>query len=225
VSSLPQTSAESATEPVVRTADPAAAGRRRIATRTLALALPLGALGSCLVLFGVRATWTRGTASSWQNPLPVHATGSQMTALPGALALVGLAALVAVFALRRAGRYAVAGLLALSGAGALTGVITGRADHGALDSAAANATGLTHATAGHVSTTAWPLVAAAGGVLLLLAGLIALRYGQSWPAMSGRYERGSDRSTPRARTTDPAPVDLDRSEDVWKALDRGEDPT
>ena len=72
-----------------------------------------------------------------------------------------------------------------------------------------------------MSHTAWPYVAAAGGVLLLLAGLLALRYGRLWPAMSGRYERGG---APRARRT-RAPADPDRPEEIWKALDRGEDPT
>lgn len=46
--------------------------------------------------------------------------------------------------------------------------------------------------------------------------------------MSGRYERdGTPRAprTPRpAKATAPA-VDPDRPEDIWKALDRGEDPT
>ena len=38
--------------------------------------------------------------------------------------------------------------------------------------------------------------------------------------MSGRYERDG---TPRPRKAEP--VDPDRPEDMWKALDRGEDPT
>ncbi|MES4833623.1 TIGR02234 family membrane protein, partial [Streptomyces anthocyanicus] len=67
--------------------------------------------------------------------------------------------------------------------------------------------------------TAWPYVAAVGGALLLLAGLLALRYGRQWPAMSGRYERSG---APRRR---PQTVDPDRPEDLWKAIDRGEDPT
>ncbi|WP_181006800.1 Trp biosynthesis-associated membrane protein, partial [Streptomyces sp. SM9] len=57
--------------------------------------------------------------------------------------------------------------------------------------------------------------------LLLAAGLLALWFGRRWPAMSGRYERDG---SPRARKAAP-PVDPDRPEDLWKALDRGEDPT
>ena len=72
-----------------------------------------------------------------------------------------------------------------------------------------------------MSHTAWPYVAAVGGLLLLLAGLLALRYGRLWPALSGRYERDG---TSRPRKTRPA-ADPDRPEEMWKALDRGEDPT
>lgn len=196
---------------------------RRSAMRALALALPLGALGAALVLLASGKTWTKGLAEFAGTGLSVHVSGSDTTALPGALALVGLASLVAVFAVRRAGRYVVTGLLALSGLGVVVTALARRADHHALDSAAARATGLRHATATHVSTTAWPLVVVAGGVLLLLAGLLALRYGQLWPAMSGRYDRKG--GTAPAPKRAPAPVDPDRAEDIWKALDRGEDPT
>jgi uncharacterized membrane protein (TIGR02234 family) len=200
------------------------AARRRTALRALAVALPLGALGSALVLLAAGKPWAHGTAALAGGGVPVHATGSQTTALPGALALVGLAALVAVFAVRRFGRYAVAGLLTLSGVGVVAVVLAHRGAHGAVNAAAAGATGLTHATAEHVTTTSWPLVAVAGGLLLLIAGLLALRHGPRWPAMSSRYDRaGGKRSAPRRAA--PAPADPDRAEDLWKALDRGEDPT
>lgn len=215
-----RTAAPPVTAPVVTAAETAA---RRAAYRSLAVALASGVLGSTLVLFAASKTWLRGTGEFAQSKLPVHATGSQMTALPGALALVGLAALVAVFAVRRIGRYAVAGLLALSGLGALIATLASRTDHGALNEAAASATGLTHATAAHASTTSWPFVSVAGALLMLLAGLLALRHGPRWPAMSSRYDReGGGRP---ARNRAPAPIDPDRAEDLWKALDRGEDPT
>lgn len=134
--------------------------------------------------------------------------------------MVGLAALVAVFAVRRTGRYLVAALLALSGAGTMAAALFGLGDSSALDEQAARTSGDTSATAAALTHTAWPYLAAFGGALLLLAGLLALRYGRLWPAMSGRYERDG---TPRPRR--PRPVDPDRPEDLWRALDRGEDPT
>ncbi|MFI9200846.1 TIGR02234 family membrane protein [Streptomyces sp. NPDC053048] len=188
---------------------------------SLAAALIGGAAGAALVLFATGRTWANGTAPAAQGTLPQHATGQDVTALPGALAVVGLAALVAVFAVRRAGRVIVAALLALSGAGIVAGAALGAGDTSALEEKAAKVAGNTQAAIDNVTHTAWPWVAVAGGVLLLLAGLLALRYGRHWPAMSGRYERDG---TPRPRRPRTAP-DPDRPEELWKALDRGEDPT
>lgn len=174
-----------------------------------------------MALLATRQQWSEGTATVAGGSLPLTATGSDVTGVPASLAIVGLAALVAVFAVRRAGRFMVAALLALSGAGTVAAALLGVNDSSALDEQAAQASGDTSATIDSLSHTAWPYVAAVGGVLLLLAGLLALRYGRLWPAMSGRYERSG---APRPRRKAPA-VDPDRPEDIWKALDRGEDPT
>lgn len=199
---------------------PEAAGPARSGRRSLAVALLCGALGAAVALLATRQRWAEGTATVAGGALPLTAKGSDVTGVPAALAIVGLAALVAVFAVRRSGRLLVAGLLALSGAGTIAAALLGASDSSALDEKAAEATGDTSASVAALSHTGWPYVAAAGGVLLLLAGLLALRYGRLWPAMSGRYERG----TARPRRTAPA-ADPDRPEDLWKALDRGEDPT
>lgn len=103
----------------------------------------------------------------------------------------------------------------------MAAALLGASDGSSLDEQAARASGDTSATVASFSHTAWPYAAAAGGALILLVGLLALRYGRLWPAMSGRYERDG---TPRPRRA-AKPVDPDRPEDMWKALDRGEDPT
>ena len=198
-----------------------AAGPARSGRRSLAIALLCGALGAAVALLASRQGWSEGTATVAGGDFPLSATGSDVTGVPAALAIVGLAALVAVFAVRRAGRFLVAALLALSGAGTVAAALLGASDSSALDDKAAQASGDTAATVDSMSHTAWPYVAAVGGVLLLLAGLLALRYGRLWPAMSGRYERDG---APRPRKARPAP-DPDRPEEMWKALDRGEDPT
>ncbi|GHB30890.1 membrane protein [Streptomyces viridiviolaceus] len=198
-----------------------AAGPARAGRRSLALALLCGALGAAVALLATRQEWSEGTATVAGGAFPLTAKGSDVTGVPAALAIVGLAALVAVFAVRRAGRFAVAALLALCGAGTVAAALLGASDSSALDDKAAKAAGDTSATVDALSHTAWPYVAAVGGVLLLLAGLLALRYGRLWPSMSGRYERGG---TARPRRRAPS-VDPDRPEDLWKALDRGEDPT
>ncbi|MET8695087.1 TIGR02234 family membrane protein [Streptomyces bauhiniae] len=197
-----------------------AAAPARSGRRSLAAALLFGALGAAVALLATRQRWAEGTATVAGGKFPLTATGSDVTGVPAALAVVGLAALVAVFAVRRAGRFAVAALLTLSGAGIVAAALTGVADGSALDEKAAATTGDTSATVQALSHTAWPYAAAVGGVLILLAGLLALRYGSRWPAMSGRYERGTDRPRRSAR-----PVDPERPEEIWKALDRGEDPT
>ncbi|GGQ47644.1 TIGR02234 family membrane protein [Streptomyces flaveolus] len=198
-----------------------AAGPARAGRRSLAAALLCGALGAAVALLATRQEWSEGTATVAGGAFPLTAKGSDVTGVPAALAIVGLAALVAVFAVRRAGRFAVAAVLALSGAGTVAAALAGASDSSALDDKAAEAAGDTSATVDALSHTAWPYVAAVGGVLLLLAGLLALRYGRLWPAMSGRYERdGTPRPRRKAQTVDP-----DRPEDLWKALDRGEDPT
>lgn len=198
-----------------------AAGSPRSGRRSLAVALLCGAAGAAVALLASRQGWSEGTASVAGGDLTLTAKGSDVTGVPAALAIVGLAALVAVFAVRRAGRFLVAALLALSGAGTVAAALFGAGDSTALDEKAAQVSGDTSATAHALSNTAWPYVAAFGGLLILLAGLLALRFGKGWPAMSGRYERDG---SPRVRPDKPA-VDSDRPEDLWKALDRGEDPT
>lgn len=200
---------------------PARPARR--AHRSLALALLAGAAGAALALLASGRTWAEGSAVLAQGELSRTVTGADVTGVPGALAVVGLAALVAVFAVRRVGRIAVAALLALSGVGIAVAAVRGNSDTSALREKAATAVGLTGTDVHHVTHTGWPWVAAAGGLLLLIAGLLALVYGRHWPAMSGKYERtpGGGRGPRRA----PAPPDLDRPEEIWKSLDRGEDPT
>ncbi|MEU8486042.1 MULTISPECIES: TIGR02234 family membrane protein [unclassified Streptomyces] len=202
------------------TASPETAAARN-GRRSLAAALLFGALGAAVALLSSRQEWASGSATVPGGSFPLAAKGSDVTGVPAALAIVGLAALVAVFAVRRAGRVLVAGLLALSGAGAVVAAVLGATDSAALDEKAAEVSGNTAATIGSLGHTVWPYVGAAGGALILLAGLLALRYGRSWPSMGGRYERdGSPRPRKAAR-----PVDPERPEELWKALDRGEDPT
>lgn len=214
---VPQPVPQPATNTSATDASAAAATSSR---RSLAAALLLGAVGATVVLLASGQVWAEGTAAVAGGTLPLDAEGGDVTGVPTALAIVGLAALVAVFAVRSAGRFLVAALLALTGAGAAIAAYVGASDSAALNAEAAKATGDTAATVDALTHTAWPYATVAGSLLILLAGLLALRYGRSWPAMSGRYERDG---TPRPRK---APVvDPERPEDLWKALDRGEDPT
>ncbi|MFD6417978.1 TIGR02234 family membrane protein [Streptomyces sp. NPDC060194] len=189
--------------------------------RSLAAALLLGAVGATVVLIASRQTWAEGRAAIPGGSLPQSVSGGDVTGAPAALAIVGLAALVAVFAVRRTGRVLVSALLALSGAGIVLAAALGASDTSALDEKAATVSGDPSATIDALSRTPWPWVVVGGGVLILLAGLLALRHGRSWPSMGGRYERDGSPRASRAR----APRDPERPEEMWKALDRGEDPT
>lgn len=190
--------------------------------RSLAAALLLGAVGAAVVLLAAGKTWATGSAPAAGGLLPVGVSGKAVTGLPDALALVGLAALVAVFAVRRIGRVVVAVLLALCGAGVIATAVTGASGSAALNAAAAKASGLTGTTVRNVAHTGWPWIAALGGLFLLTAGLLAVLRGHSWPAMSSRYERDG---TPRPRRAARHVPDPDHPGELWKALDRGEDPT
>ncbi|WP_432148106.1 TIGR02234 family membrane protein [Streptomyces sp. bgisy029] len=201
---------------------PADSSDGRGGRRSLAAGLFLGAAGATVVLLASGQIWAEGRAATGGGALPLTADGRDVTGAPAALAIVGLAALVAVFAVRGAGRRLVAVLLALSGLGAALSAWAGASDSSALDEQAARTTGDTAATIDALTHTAWPYVTAVGGLLILLAGLLALRFGSRWPTMSGRYERDG---TPRPRKAPRTAPDPDRPEELWKALDRGEDPT
>ncbi|AXI77044.1 TIGR02234 family membrane protein [Peterkaempfera bronchialis] len=211
-------------QPEPRTAEPRTAeapaapqADRAAARRSLALMLLLTVAGAVLVLWATGRTWAEGGATGL-GPARLTATGHDISGLPGALALVGLASSVAVFAVRRAGRLAVGALVALAGAGAAVAAVLGATDTSAVDAKAARSLALTTATADHITHTAWPWLAAAGGVLLCAAGLLTLVRGRAWPGMSSKYDAPAARArTPRRRATTPA--------DLWNALDRGEDPT
>ncbi|ARQ71302.1 TIGR02234 family membrane protein [Streptomyces marincola] len=199
--------------------DPAAGTSSSATRRSLGAALLSGAAGAAVVLVSAGQTWGEAEAVVGGAELPVSVSGSDVSGLPSACALVGLAALVAVFAVRRTGRVVVAALLALSGAAAIGSALLGAGDTGALEDNAAATMGLAEAAVAGVEHTGWPWFSALGGLLLMCAGLLALSYGRHWPAMSGRYER-SARRAPRGGT-----AAAERPEDIWQALDRGEDPT
>ncbi|KJS59193.1 TIGR02234 family membrane protein [Streptomyces rubellomurinus] len=179
--------------------------------RTLGVMLLLTVLSAVLVLTAVGRVWAEGRAGN----LEVSVTGSTISELPGGLALVGLAAAVAVFAVRGAGRLAVGALTLLAGLGAAAASAAGAGDTAALDTEAGRKLALAGSAATEVSHSAWPWVALAGGLLLALAGLFTLRYGRGWPAMGTRYDA----------PTRKGPAKADTPTDLWKALDRGEDPT
>ncbi|SDI08244.1 Trp biosynthesis-associated membrane protein [Nonomuraea jiangxiensis] len=170
------------------------------------------ALGCVLVLFAAGRDWVRLLESAAGTTAP---TGGELSPVLTPVALAGLAGVVAVLATKGTGRRVVGVLLALCGAGAAAGTW-----------AAVNA--------GTVSgwlrdrnvmqgqrdlpwevVPLWPAVAAAGAILVVAGGAVAILRGGRWAGMSARYERSAEHA--RARPQD------DRA--LWDALDRGDDPT
>jgi hypothetical protein len=222
----------------------ATSGARRPSRRAaIWLLLLLG--GATLAASAV--TWSTTTGATALDPV-VEVSVSGTTAAPGvgAAALVLVAAGLALGLVGRVGRWVVLAVAAASGA-----VTTAAALGVALDpepsarSAVAEATGVTELTSA-VSLTPAPWVAAALGVLTVLAVAWVAVGSRGWQQASTRHERdasatggpargdaggatvGPTAARPGTGTHDPArtPRDDDLTDhDAWDALSRGEDPT
>ena len=220
-----RTPSENLTAPV---AGPGPAGvpavdQRARARREMGLVAGLCAAGGGLALFGAGQRWLRVVAER-RPPLPdvtLDLSGRDLAPLVAGLGIVGLAGVVGLLATRRWGRLAVAAVIALSGLAVLVSALRrlGVPDADGLrelvlDSGRAAGVGRQAAVTATASP-GWALVAAAGGLLLAVGGVLALLRSRHWPAMSARYE------APRARPA-TAPT---TTAGVWDSLDRGDDPT
>jgi uncharacterized membrane protein (TIGR02234 family) len=65
----------------------------------------------------------------------------------------------------------------------------------------------------------WRWVVVVAATLCLLAGIAVVRYASRWPTMGSRYD------APAASEPAVRPSDAWSEADVWKAIDRGHDPT
>ena len=217
-----------------------AAGRP--ARREYLAVLLLGALGAALVLIAVRQGWAR-VVTIEPRPLPatsVSVRGQDLVPAAGALGLAALAGLAALIATRRLARRVVGGLLALFGVGIILAVSlpvttaqvraaaasavpagTGGAANTVENGTGAGSTGVAGISlASHVTLAGapWRWVVLAGGLAVLVAGLLAAWRGASWPVMSSRYDQPARRAPGAAApATDPAAL--------WESLSQGIDPT
>lgn len=141
-------------------------------------------------------------------------SGSDATGgLCQALAAVTLAGVLLLLVLRQRGRRVLAVLVVATGIGMiLTGALQTAPDAAAVRSKVRQVS-LTDQFA--LTTTAWPWVYAAAG-LLVVAGAVLLWLGApQWTARVSRFDRAGTRGAELAE--DPARV--------WKDLDAGHDPT
>ena len=188
--------------------------------RGLGAAVLLCLLGACVILVGTGRAWM--SVEVLTGPLTggreVTVTGTEVAPGVRALGLVGLAGVPALVATRRAGRVVVGGLLVLTGAGVVAAVLGGQQPDALFEKAGAGGGQLSDV----VSSTGWPSVTMLGGGLLVVAGLLTLVLGRSWPALGRRYESPAGAAA-AATQAGPTPELAERG--MWEALDRGEDPT
>jgi uncharacterized membrane protein (TIGR02234 family) len=183
--------------------------------RELVAATLLGGVGAAIVVGFAGRSWAtvteRGTGLEALNQ---HLSGRSLSGVIAALGWAGLAGIAALLATRGWARVAVGVLLAAFGViVAIASPVAVR--HAHVVSIAGDKTNLAR-LGGEliVHVNAWWVLSLVGGVLLAAAGLLTTVRGRRWPGMSSRYERPGPT---RPATDDPA--------SLWKALDRGDDPT
>jgi hypothetical protein len=184
------------------------------ARRAYAMALALLAGGGLLLLVGYSMRWASVDvpllAGSDDTVRTVDFSGRDLLPAAAVSGWVALAATAGILATRSWGRTLVAVLALLAGAAGLAGAVWfAVARSGLVQSAVQGLAGT-----GTLSDQSQPglgwLVAAAGGVLVVVAAAWAVVAGSTWPAMGARYER---KAAGRPAVS------------AWDAQDLGQDPT
>jgi hypothetical protein len=165
--------------------------------RQLAVAVAGCAAAGGLILLAASRTWAE-VMTHQIAPLPPvtdEQTGAELHGWLPAVGFVALAGAGALVATRGWLRVALGVLLTALG---LTATGTGIRD---------------------IDGGLWPAVCAAAGVALAAVGVLTARRGRSWSSLGTRYERPGE--TVRRETT----AGRETTEELWEAIDRGEDPT
>lgn len=206
------------------TAPAPARDQARTARRSLLVWLAACAVGGGLALLAAGRVWvTLGTAGGPAGAGAGSLTGNDLVAWLTPAALAALAAVLAVLATRGVARRATSVVVALLGAAVAAGAWDGT--RGAtIASAAAQHMTTAVTSSGHISVESrawvWPVLTAAGGLVVAAAGVVAAILSVRWPGMSSRYERGAGHEGTAGATR---VKDADRA--MWDAIDEGEDPT
>lgn len=195
--------------------------------RSLAVAV-MGGLGAGgLAFWGVSRSWARVDVAATGLPRTVVETlGTSVVPAVGALALVVVTGSLALLPTGGRVRQGVAALVTLASLGvvlgcALAGGAIGDqvlADVSANAVAAGTDAGVLAAGAEHPP---WRWVTLAGGLAGMAVGAWAWARSASWAVMGSRYETPAPTAAARA---DRDPAELPET-DMWRALDRGDDPT
>lgn len=170
--------------------------------RELAVTVVACGIGAVMVLLAAGRGWVvQEVARPGALPAQVrHLTGGELRGWLPALGWVALAAAGALLATRRLLRRLTGAVLVLTGVGVSAGALT--------------------LLGSDQLRVAWPALTSAGGLLVVVAGAVAVWRGGRWPAMGARYQPSRGDRPPASGPGKPG-----RVEELWEALDRGEDPT
>jgi uncharacterized membrane protein (TIGR02234 family) len=203
------------------------AARPNVGTgRTYAVVLLVGLLSAAAVAVGVTRPWYEAFATGKNLPrLQAAATGADLMPLAGALGVVLLGSFGAVVATRGAVRRALGVLIVVCSI-----VVLGAAAHPGsaaqvlTDGLSARGwSGGSYLTAGRP----WRWLVLVGAAGCLVAGAAVACFGARWPTLGQRYGAPAPVADPTAvgagsRTGGDDDV---TDEQLWRALDRGDDPT
>jgi uncharacterized membrane protein (TIGR02234 family) len=195
---------------------------RRAGGRLLALAVLAGLASGGLAFAAARRPWaTVEVATEGLPRVVIETVGTSVVPWAGALALVVVTGSLALLPTGGRVRQVVAAVVMLAALGVFLGcAFAGGAlsEQVAEDvSASSVSTGLAPA-ADH---SPWRWAAVAAGVVGVGVGAWALTRSADWPVMGSRYEAPVPTAGPRPRPD----ADEAAETDLWRAMDRGDDPT
>lgn len=202
-------------------------GRRRLAALVLAA---LAGAGCCAGAAGI-SWWTQDWSDSLSGAVHTAAKGSELLPELVPVALIALAGLGATFATRGPARRAVGVLVCLGGLLVLVraALAWGAAPVDALQSALTRPATPTGSAVQH---PAGPVLAIAGGLLVVVAGVLvatgrehARRMGSAYDSPARRREQILQRARERTEQAAENPGDAPDPAEMWRAMDAGADLT
>jgi uncharacterized membrane protein (TIGR02234 family) len=181
--------------------------------RSPALAVVACAIGGLLVLLTSGRQWAHITAPSVTggSGTALSVSGHDVEPSLPALGIALLALAAAIIASNGVVRRVVGVIVVLVAGATVAVAVAGRAHvSSALEHVEVGAQGITL----HAGASGWWVLAAVGGLLALVAGVLTVFRSATWAGMGAKYDAPAAPKPAR----DPAAV-------AWDALDRGEDPT
>lgn len=187
--------------------------------RTFLPVAALGVAGAALAAVAGGRAWVAGDTEGPANAgvaLLTRASGTGEMPLASAVGLVLLAAWGVLLVTRGVARRACAALAAVASTALLTTVVVGVASLPGQVADAIREAGATQVT---TSLTGWFWAAAVAGLASLTAAVLAVVWAPDWPEMGRRYDAPGTAGETSPSRGEPT------SQDLWRSMDEGHDPT